>query len=54
LRFERLNPEVLLSRPSATLFSIGNGGEGRGEEELWFMGDGEEQSFLMEKSTPNF
>jgi len=38
-RFEPLNlAKSLLSRPSATLSSIGNGGEGRGEEALWFMG----------------
>jgi xanthine/CO dehydrogenase XdhC/CoxF family maturation factor len=30
-------PERLLSRPSATLSSIRNGGEGRGEEALGFM-----------------
>jgi len=38
LLFETLNPEDLLSRPAATLSSIWNGGEGRGEEALWFMG----------------
>ena len=27
----------LLSRPAATLSSIRNGGEGRGEEEFWFV-----------------
>ena len=32
------NPEHLLSPPSATLSSIRNGGEGRREEALGFMG----------------
>ncbi|MBE0544539.1 MAG: beta-lactamase family protein [Verrucomicrobia bacterium] len=39
-RFEPPNSEHLLSRPSATLSSIPNGGEGRGEEALGFMGRG--------------
>ena len=36
-RFEPPNLGPLLSRPAATLSSIPNGGEGRGEEALRFM-----------------
>ena len=41
-RFELLNPKRLLSRPAATHSSIPNGGVGRGEEVLRFMGRGQQ------------
>jgi hypothetical protein len=53
-RFEPQNPEHLLSRPAATLSSIRNGGEGRGEEALRFMGRGGARENNTRKHPPQF